>query len=417
MSDWTASSQSNPAPVVWSNGHDGPGAGSDWDDIPPTRPGGTRGVGMGRGRGRGRGRGGFDMSFDSSGSRPRTGYGSGRFPNQGRDEFEQDMEIWGGGGGMPQTAAPISHTRVGTWDGGRGGTNPRSRGRGFRGPSTPMRGSFHDYQGYRDDRSHDSRDGHRFGRPLRSGGSRYSNASRSSDGNSRGDEFDDRPKPYCPEDEPEENLFTQGISSGINFSKYEHIPCKVSGDRVPDGLEMTAFSESGLHDKLLANVRNSGYQKPTPVQKKALPIIMAGRDLMACAQTGSGKTASFLLPILHTLIKKGFQSKTGAAVQTPEVVVLAPTRELALQIHNEARKFSQGTGIRSLAVYGGTSVAHVMEKIRKISPNILVATPGRLLQYVRDGCVQFSALRYFVLDEADRMLDLGFLSDMQTIVR
>merc|ERR1712025_182581 len=154
---------------------------------------------------------------------------------------------------------------------------------------------------------------------------------------------------------------------------------------------------------------------PTPVQKNAIPIIMNGRDLMACAQTGSGKTAAFLLPIIHKLMESDADGCAGESTQCPQCVVITPTRELAIQIHNEARKFAQGSMIKSVVTYGGTSVNYQAVQLGK-GCNILVATPGRLMDYVEKGRIGFKNLQYLVLDEADRMLDMGFMPDIQRCV-
>uniref|UniRef100_A0A3Q3RND3 RNA helicase n=1 Tax=Mastacembelus armatus TaxID=205130 RepID=A0A3Q3RND3_9TELE len=136
---------------------------------------------------------------------------------------------------------------------------------------------------------------------------------------------------------------------------------------------------------------------------------------MACAQTGSGKTAAFLLPILQQLMADGVAASRFSELQEPEVIIVAPTRELINQIYVEARKFSFGTCVRPVVVYGGVSTAH---QIREVSRgcNVLCGTPGRLLDTIRRGKVGLSKLRYLVLDEADRMLDMGFEPDMRSLV-
>lgn len=149
-------------------------------------------------------------------------------------------------------------------------------------------------------------------------------------GGGRGTQFeDDKPKEfYIPPEPPndENEIFGQGITSGLNFAKYDKIPVKVTGDNPPPPI--TNFSESGLSDFLLENVAKSGYKNPTPIQKLAIPITMAKRDLMACAQTGSGKTAAFILPILHTLLCDNKELVIGK----PQVVIISPTRELTTQV-------------------------------------------------------------------------------------
>merc|ERR1712200_46987 len=143
---------------------------------------------------------------------------------------------------------------------------------------------------------------------------------------------------YVPKaDGDASELYSAGIASGINFDKYDSIPVSVTGDNKPSAIK--SFTGAGLRPILVENVTKSGYKKPTPVQKNGIPIIMAGRDLMACAQTGSGKTAAFLLPIFTKIIEGRLWNEPGNSVQNPACLILAPTRELAMQIHSEARKF------------------------------------------------------------------------------
>ena len=135
---------------------------------------------------------------------------------------------------------------------------------------------------------------------------------------------------------------------------------------------------------------------------------------MACAQTGSGKTAAFLLPIIHKLIEADAES-SGSGTPCPQCVVISPTRELAVQIHNHARKFAQGSMVNSVVMYGGTSVNYQAALLRK-GCNILVATPGRFIAELEKGVFTVENLQFLVLDEADRMLDMGFMNDIQNIV-
>uniref|UniRef100_A0A8C2GY47 RNA helicase n=1 Tax=Cyprinus carpio TaxID=7962 RepID=A0A8C2GY47_CYPCA len=178
---------------------------------------------------------------------------------------------------------------------------------------------------------------------------------------------------------------------------------------------LQTFDEAGLCESLRKNVTKSGYVKPTPVQKHGIPIISAGRDLMACAQTGSGKTAAFLLPILQRLMVDGVAASKFSEVQEPEAIIVAPTRELINQIYLEARKFAYGTCVRPVVVYGGINTGYTIREVLK-GCNVLCGTPGRLLDIIGRGKVGLSKLRYLVLDEADRMLDMGFEPDMQKLV-
>lgn len=134
---------------------------------------------------------------------------------------------------------------------------------------------------------------------------------------------------YIPPDINENELFSNGISSGINFKKFKDIPVNVTGDNKPP--PCSSFDDSGLDPFLLNNIKKSGYNEPTPIQKTAIPIVMRGRDLMACAQTGSGKTAAFLLPIINTLLKDSRDLEPG----NPQVLIMSPTRELASQVSND----------------------------------------------------------------------------------
>ncbi|KAL6472912.1 hypothetical protein MHYP_G00191000 [Metynnis hypsauchen] len=231
----------------------------------------------------------------------------------------------------------------------------------------------------------------------------------------RGDGVTAGPKVvYVPPPPPEEesSIFAH-YETGINFDKYDDILVDVSGSSSPQAI-MT-FEEAGLCESLSRNVSKSGYVKPTPVQKHGIPIISAGRDLMACAQTGSGKTAAFLLPILQQLMSDGVAASKFSEVQEPEAIIVAPTRELINQIYLEARKFAYGTCVRPVVVYGGINTGYTIREVLK-GCNVLCGTPGRLLDIIGRGKVGLSKLRYLVLDEADRMLDMGFEPDMRKLV-
>lgn len=230
-------------------------------------------------------------------------------------------------------------------------------------------------------------------------------------GDGDGTDFkDEKPREfYIPTEMDESEIFGNGITSGINFSKYDNIPIKVTGNNPPTAI--AAFEQSGLSEFLLNNVKKSGYTQPTPIQKAAIPVVMAGRDLMGCSQTGSGKTAAFLLPILHDLMA----NSCDLAIGRPQVVIVSPTRELAIQIYNEARKFSSDSYIKLCLCYGGTSTRHQSSNVGR-GCHVIVATPGRLLDFVDRTYVTFEDVRYVVLDEADRMLDMGFLPAIEKIM-
>jgi probable ATP-dependent RNA helicase DDX4 len=216
-----------------------------------------------------------------------------------------------------------------------------------------------------------------------------------------------------PEPVDDDTMFSGGISSGTNFDKYDIMQVNVTGENVPEPIER--FENSGLRQLLMDNIHKSGYLRPTPVQKNALPIVTAGRDLMACAQTGSGKTAAFLLPIIHMILDDPSELIVTTKHCEPQAVIISPTRELTLQIFNEARKFSHGSSVKIVVAYGGTAAHHQAEQTMK-GCHILVATPGRLLDFVDKGRITFSSVRFLVLDEADRMLDMGFMPDIERMM-
>ena len=165
-------------------------------------------------------------------------------------------------------------------------------------------------------------------------------------------------------------------------------------------------------DNLLVVVRS--YKKPTPVQQYAIPISMAGRDIMACAQTGSGKTAAFTFPILFCLLSRGPAGGSGRRA-SPSALVLAPTRELAIQIQEESAKFSFRTGLRTCVAYGGADIREQMRDLER-GCDIVVATPGRLVDLIERGRMSLNRIAFLTLDEADRMLDMGFEPQIRRIV-
>uniref|UniRef100_A0A7C9AE21 RNA helicase n=1 Tax=Opuntia streptacantha TaxID=393608 RepID=A0A7C9AE21_OPUST len=205
-----------------------------------------------------------------------------------------------------------------------------------------------------------------------------------------------------------------GGNSGINFDAYEDIPVEVSGQDVPPAVN--SFAEIDLGDGLNENIKRCKYVKPTPIQRHAIPIAMAGRDLMACAQTGSGKTAAFCFPIIAGILRQGLPPPRGGRVAFPLALILSPTRELSSQIHDEAKKFAYETGVKVVVAYGG---APMLEQLRKLERgvDILVATPGRLVDMIERGRISLRMVRYLALDEADRMLDMGFEPQIRKIVQ
>ncbi len=168
------------------------------------------------------------------------------------------------------------------------------------------------------------------------------------------------------------------------------------------------FTNFGLKPELSRAVAEKGYATPTPIQSRAIPAVLAGRDVIAGAQTGTGKTAAFVLPILHRLGE--------SPAHSPRALVLAPTRELAAQVAESARTYGRYTGLRTVVVFGGVSVNPQIDLLRK-GCDLLVATPGRLLDLAESGAVDLRRIRMFVLDEADRMLDMGFIHAIRRVLR
>ncbi|RNE99298.1 putative ATP-dependent RNA helicase [Trypanosoma rangeli] len=218
---------------------------------------------------------------------------------------------------------------------------------------------------------------------------------------------------YHREEKPEEEIFKEH-TPGINFDQYEAIKVHLSPDDIPP---METFAAMNTAPALKENVARCRYQKPTPVQKYGIPVVLSGHDLMACAQTGSGKTAAYLIPLVSSILNNTSQSPQGhGSRSSPAALVMAPTRELSIQIHEEGRKFTYRTGIRCVVVYGGADPRHQVHELSR-GCGLLVATPGRLWDVFTRGYVTFSAIRFMVLDEADRMLDMGFEPQIRMIVQ
>ena len=174
------------------------------------------------------------------------------------------------------------------------------------------------------------------------------------------------------------------------------------------------FSDLGLKAEIQRAVAEQGYDTPTPIQQQAIPAVLAGHDLMATAQTGTGKTAGFTLPILHRLVS-GPNDRLTRVARKPRVLVLTPTRELAIQVEESVQTYGKHLPINSLAVFGGVGINPQIANLRR-GVDILVATPGRLLDHVQQRTVDLSGIEIFVLDEADRMLDMGFIRDIRKII-
>lgn len=175
------------------------------------------------------------------------------------------------------------------------------------------------------------------------------------------------------------------------------------------------FLEIGLHPALLQAVIDTGYTIPTPIQAQAVPLAMAGQDVMGAAQTGTGKTAAFTLPILHRLM--AFANSSASPARHPvRALILTPTRELADQVAESVKRYGKLTPLRSTVVFGGVDINPQKEALRN-GCEVLIATPGRLLDHVEQRNVNLSQVGILVLDEADRMLDMGFLPDLERILR
>ncbi|XP_023563006.1 probable ATP-dependent RNA helicase DDX4 isoform X2 [Octodon degus] len=215
-----------------------------------------------------------------------------------------------------------------------------------------------------------------------------------------------------PPPEDEDSIFAH-YQTGINFDEYDTILVEISGHDLPPAI--LTFEEANLCQTLNNNIAKAGYTKLTPVQKYSIPIILAGRDMMACAPTGSGKTVAFLLPILAYMMRDGITASRFKELQEPECIIVAPTRELINQIYLEARKFSYGTCVRAVVIYGGTQLGHSIRQIVQ-GCNVLCATPGRLMDIIGKEKIGLKQVKYLVLDEADQMLDMGFGPEMKKLI-
>ena len=181
------------------------------------------------------------------------------------------------------------------------------------------------------------------------------------------------------------------------------------------------FESLLLHKPFLRSLAAAGYEEATPIQEKAIPEVLKGRDLIGCAQTGTGKTAAFALPTLQQLMKSE-HAETGAAKRRKRSgkrairsLILAPTRELAGQIADSLRTYGEFTSLRHAVIYGGVSQVPQVKALKN-GIDILVATPGRLLDLIGQGFVNLNSVEILILDEADQMLDMGFIHDLRKIV-
>ncbi|OMJ79615.1 hypothetical protein SteCoe_20345 [Stentor coeruleus] len=210
-------------------------------------------------------------------------------------------------------------------------------------------------------------------------------------------------------EETEKLLANQNSRSNIEF--YENTPIEIS-EVFP---EMHNFTDCEVHQCLLDNIKRMGYSQPTPVQRYAIPVILSRRDIMTCAQTGSGKTGSFLIPIIAKMLSERPPQSTLLQSSQPVTCILSPTRELCLQIFEELLKFSYMSGIHIVAIYGGADPKSQSKELTK-GTDIIVATPGRLIDFINRGKIEMSLVKYLIIDEADKMFDMGFESQIRVIL-
>jgi ATP-dependent RNA helicase RhlE len=170
------------------------------------------------------------------------------------------------------------------------------------------------------------------------------------------------------------------------------------------------FQHLGLRVELLRAVAEQGYSEPTPIQQQAIPVVLAGQDILASAQTGTGKTAGFTLPLLQRL-----SETTPKGRRTVRALILAPTRELAVQVEESIKAYGKHLPLRSMAIYGGVKIGPQIGKLRQ-GVDVVVATPGRLLDHINQGTIDLSRVETLVLDECDRMLDMGFIHDIRKVM-
>ncbi|XP_008105612.1 ATP-dependent RNA helicase DDX3X isoform X2 [Anolis carolinensis] len=359
----------------------------------------------------------YSPSWDSRGG---NGYMNGYDRDSRMNGYDRDRDVFGSRGGSGRDDRGFD----GGWNAGRdrdaayssfGARSDRGSGKSgfFADRGNGSRGRFEDRGGRSSDFDGIGNRGDRsgFGRFDRGGNSRWSD---------KCDE-DDWSKPLPPSERVEQELFAGG-NTGINFEKYDDIPVEATGNNCPPHIE--SFSDVDMGEIIMGNIELTRYTRPTPVQKYAIPIIKDKRDLMACAQTGSGKTAAFLLPILSQIYTDGpgdalramkENGRYGRRKQYPISLVLAPTRELAVQIYEEARKFAYRSKVRPCVVYGGADIGQQIRDLER-GCHLLVATPGRLVDMMERGKIGLDFCKYLVLDEADRMLDMGFEPQIRRIV-
>jgi len=172
------------------------------------------------------------------------------------------------------------------------------------------------------------------------------------------------------------------------------------------------FTDLGINDQILKALEEQGYTHPTPIQEQSIPILLDRKDLLGCAQTGTGKTAAFTIPILQHLYNSKNDHKGQRKIRA---LIITPTRELAIQIAQNITTYGKYTGINNVVIFGGVKQRAQTDELRR-GADILVATPGRLLDLISQGFISLKYIKYFVLDEADQMLDMGFIHDIKKII-
>ncbi|PAA86053.1 hypothetical protein BOX15_Mlig015879g1, partial [Macrostomum lignano] len=407
------------------------------------------------GFGSGRARGGFEARRGFDSGRGRGGFGSDRdqrggFSGNQESDFQFDRNAeprggFGGSRGLGQRSG-FGGNQESDFDGGR---NERSRG-GFGGRGRGSR----DIDGFRS-LSREDQSGEEFERSNRGFGSGFESRDfyRRDNANNNGDSVcfrcqqpghfarectnsgaiacfncgesghfaaecpntqrtsrDGPSAAHIPETSELDEIYNQTVHAGINFDNYEKIDVEVSGVDRPGYLQ--SFDEIGLSPVLMDNIsKKFKYTKLTPVQRYAIPIVLKGRDLMACAQTGSGKTAAFILPMAKLITEIGDISTGGGYTTYPVALVLVPTRELCNQTFEFGLGFLAGTGVRIQRIYGGPKTDYLRNELAN-GCHILVATPGRLKDFAERNIVSLNKTRFLVLDEADQMLDRGFMDSV-----
>jgi ATP-dependent RNA helicase DDX3X len=194
----------------------------------------------------------------------------------------------------------------------------------------------------------------------------------------------------------------------------ENITLSFEGRKIQPDNSVQKFSQVGFSKEIMSNFEKMKFDLMTPIQKFVLPVISEGNDVIGCSQTGSGKTIAFLSPIVNKMMKEGPPTEASSFPSAPVALILIPTRELAEQIYKEGRKLLHQTGIQITKIYGGVAHDGQLRELRE-GTDILVATPGRLIDFLTSKMISLKMVKYLILDEADRILDLGFSDQLNNI--